>query len=90
VKWVPGQHGILCPLIADGRTASRQEVAASVPDIPLKSNPKTFSYNGTTINQKQVYFCVTDFHHLPHNSRVKVTLVARPLLVPVAQKMCKW
>jgi hypothetical protein len=36
-------------------------------------------------NQKQVHPRVTDSPNLPHGTLVKVTLVARPLLTPVAQ-----
>jgi hypothetical protein len=41
------------------------------------------------LNQKQVHPCVTDSPILPHDTQVKVTLVARLLLIPVAQKLCR-
>jgi hypothetical protein len=31
-----------------------------------------------------------DFSSISHDIEVKVTLVARPLLTPVAQKLCRW
>jgi hypothetical protein len=56
----------------------------------LKYNPKKESH--TTIqkwNQKQVHPRVILSPNLPQHSRVKVTIVARPLLTPIAQKSCR-
>jgi hypothetical protein len=33
--------------------------------------------------------CVTDSPNLYIHARIKVTLVARPLFMPVAQKLCR-
>jgi hypothetical protein len=41
------------------------------------------------LNQKQVHPRVIDSPNLPRDTRVKITLVARPLLTPVAQKLCR-
>jgi hypothetical protein len=48
----------------------------------LKRNITTITNYGTKLNQKQVRPC------FPHDIRVKVTLVARPLLTPVTLKLC--
>jgi hypothetical protein len=45
--------------------------------------PKTDTYYGTKMKSE------ADSPELPHDSRVKVTIVARPLLTPVAQKLCR-
>jgi hypothetical protein len=41
------------------------------------------------LNQKQVHPCVMLSPNLHRNTELKVTLVARPLLTPVAQKLCR-
>jgi hypothetical protein len=41
-------------------------------------------------NQMSVYPCVTDSPSLPCDAQINVTLVARPLLMPVAQTLCRW
>jgi hypothetical protein len=43
----------------------------------------------TKLNQKQAHPRVTHSPNLPRETRVKVTLVARPLLTSVAQKLCR-
>jgi hypothetical protein len=55
----------------------------------LKRNPRTITYYGKKWNQKQVHPRVIDSPNLPRDTRVKVTLVARTLPTPVAQKLCR-
>jgi hypothetical protein len=45
-------------------------------------------YYGTKWNQKHVHPSVIYSHNLSRDSRIKVILVARPLLTLVAQKLC--
>jgi hypothetical protein len=40
-------------------------------------------------NKEQVHRRLRDFPNLPPATQVNVTLVARPLLTPVAQKLCR-
>jgi hypothetical protein len=42
------------------------------------------------LNQKQVQTHIIDFPKLPRDTQVKVTLVAKPLLTPVMQKLCRY
>jgi hypothetical protein len=55
---------------------------------PFERNPTTITYYGTEINQKQVHPRVVDSPNDTRNTRVKVTLVARPLLTLAARKLC--
>jgi hypothetical protein len=55
----------------------------------LKSNPTTITYYGTKMKSETGPPCVMDSSNLPGDTLVKVTLVARPLLTPVAQKLCR-
>jgi hypothetical protein len=50
----------------------------------LKRNPTTITYCGTKIKSEAGPPRVTDSPNLP-----RVTLVARPLLTPVARKLCR-
>jgi hypothetical protein len=45
-------------------------------------------YCGTKMKSEAGPLHVIDFSNLPHGIEVKVTLVARLLLTPVAQKLC--
>jgi hypothetical protein len=56
--------------------------------VPFKTQPKNNHYYGKKLNKQQALPRVTDSPNLPCDIRVKVTLVARPLLTPVAQKLC--
>jgi hypothetical protein len=53
----------------------------------LKRNPKTVTYYGTKLKSEAGLPLVIDSPNVPHDTEVKVTLVARPLLTPVAQKL---
>jgi hypothetical protein len=54
----------------------------------LKQNARKLTYSGKKLNHKQVHPHATDFPNLPRDTRRKVTLAARPLRMPVAQKLC--
>jgi hypothetical protein len=54
----------------------------------LKRNITTITNYSTKLNQKQVRPNVVFSPCFPHDIRVKVTLVARPLLTPVTLKLC--
>jgi hypothetical protein len=41
------------------------------------------------LNQKEIHPRIIDSPELAHDSRVKITLVARPLLMPDAQMLCR-
>jgi hypothetical protein len=55
----------------------------------IKCNPIKIKHYGTKFKLKQANHRVTDSPYLPRDTRVKVTLVARPLLALVAQKLCR-
>jgi hypothetical protein len=55
----------------------------------LKRSPETIIYYGTKLNQKQVHPHVMNCPNLPRDTGVKITFVARPLLTPVAQRLCR-
>jgi hypothetical protein len=54
----------------------------------LKRNTTTVMYYCTKLNQKQVHSREIVSLNLPRNALIEVTLVARPLLTPLAQKLC--
>jgi hypothetical protein len=54
----------------------------------LKCNPKTITYYNTKIKSEAGLPPCNRFAQSPRDPRVNVTLVARPLLTPVAQKLC--
>jgi hypothetical protein len=57
----------------------------------LRCNPRAITCIQVEIsNQRQALPSLLDFPNLPCDIRVKVTLVARPLLTSVAQKLCRW
>jgi hypothetical protein len=56
----------------------------------LKRNPTTITYCGTKWNQEHVHPFVIFSLNLPFNTRVKDTLLARPLLMPAAPNLCKF
>jgi hypothetical protein len=53
----------------------------------LKCNPTAITYYGKKLNQNQIRPRVTECPDLS-DTPVKVIVVARPLLMPVAQKLC--
>jgi hypothetical protein len=55
----------------------------------LKRNPSTITYHGTKMKSEACPPPCNRLSQPPRDSRVKVTLVARPLLMPVAQKICR-
>jgi hypothetical protein len=59
--------------------------------IPATKRPQTYALDrhATGIAQKNIYIRVTDSANIPHDTRVQVTFVARPLLTLLAQKLCR-
>jgi hypothetical protein len=56
----------------------------------LKRNPTTIMYNGTKIKSEAGPPPCNRLSQPHRDTRVKVTLVARPLLTQGAQKLCTW
>jgi hypothetical protein len=54
----------------------------------LKLNPTTIAYYDTEMESEPGPPRVIDSPNLPRDTQVKVTLVSRPLLTPVARKSC--
>jgi hypothetical protein len=55
----------------------------------LKRNSKTITHNGTKMKSEAGPPPCNRLFQPPRDTRVKVTLVARPLHTPVAQKLCR-
>jgi hypothetical protein len=54
----------------------------------LKHNPSTIIYNGIKVKKEEDTTRVI-LSNLLHDTQVKVTLVARPLVRPVVKKLCR-
>jgi hypothetical protein len=63
---------------------------SQIQGVPFKRKPpKKQSFSTLQESNKKPFPWVMDSSNLPHDTRVIVTLVARLLLSPVAQKLCR-
>jgi hypothetical protein len=60
-----------------------------IQNVPLETQPTTITYHSTKIRLQVGPPYVADSPNHPRDTRIKVTLVARPLLTPVAQNLCR-